>query len=166
VGCFLVPLEPTCFVFWNDLLEYLLQLLRVLLTCFDQWLNSFVGLLDVALQVSIDCQAVVFIYLLLDFLTTPSSTQRPSTTTVSTAPTRWPWLPTALTAALQERAKTPPPPSSTVPFRRDPDFVGRPQLKDLEQKRSTGNQRVALVGLGGVGYEVYTFHRTSARLMI
>ena len=88
--------------------------------------------------------------------TTPSSTQRPSTITVSTAQTRWRWLPAALTAAVQERTKTPPPPSSTVPFHRDPHFVGRPQLENLEEKLSAGNKRVALVGLGGIGYEVCT----------
>jgi hypothetical protein len=59
-------------------------------------------------------------------------------------------------AAVQERTKTPPPPSSTVPFHRDPHFVGRPQLEDLEEKLSARNKRVALVGLGGVGYEVCT----------
>jgi hypothetical protein len=77
---------------------------------------------------------------------------------------------TELTTALQERPKTPPlpppPPSSTVPFHRDPHFVGRPQLEGLEEKLSIGGTRVALVGLGGVGYEVCTVHRTSGRLMI
>ncbi|KAM0703892.1 hypothetical protein Q7P35_008898 [Cladosporium inversicolor] len=53
--------------------------------------------------------------------------------------------------AAQERTRTPPPPSSTVPFRRDPDFVGRPQLAELEEKLSIWNKSVALVGLGGVG---------------
>ncbi|GAB7336775.1 hypothetical protein MBLNU13_g10865t1, partial [Cladosporium sp. NU13] len=53
--------------------------------------------------------------------------------------------------AAQERTRTPPPPSSTVPFRRDPDFVGRPQLAELEEKLSIWNRSVALVGLGGVG---------------
>ncbi|GAB7332859.1 hypothetical protein MBLNU13_g04577t2 [Cladosporium sp. NU13] len=53
--------------------------------------------------------------------------------------------------AVQEPARTPPPPISTVPFHRDPDFVGRPQLEELEEKLSVWNKRVALVGLGGVG---------------
>ncbi|GAB7336639.1 hypothetical protein MBLNU13_g10326t2 [Cladosporium sp. NU13] len=53
--------------------------------------------------------------------------------------------------AVQERTRTPPPPSSTVPFHRDPHFVDRPQLEELEEKLSVWNKRVALVGLGGVG---------------
>jgi hypothetical protein len=39
-----------------------------------------------------------------------------------------------------------------VPFHRDPDFVRRPQLEELEEKLSAWNKIVALVGLGGVGY--------------
>ena len=68
------------------------------------------------------------------------------------------WLSAALTAAVQERTRTPPPPSSTVPFHRDPHFVDRPQLEELEEKLSVWNKSVALVGLGGVGYETCTVH--------
>ncbi|KAI4168991.1 MAG: hypothetical protein LQ343_006022 [Gyalolechia ehrenbergii] len=44
-----------------------------------------------------------------------------------------------------------PKPSSTVPFRRDPDFVDRDILTQIEQKCSKPASRTALVGLGGVG---------------
>ncbi|GAB7336903.1 hypothetical protein MBLNU13_g01181t2 [Cladosporium sp. NU13] len=51
-----------------------------------------------------------------------------------------------------ERAETPPAPLSTVPFRRDPDFVQRgPLLEEIASKLSRPAARVALVGLGGVG---------------
>ncbi|KAE8550227.1 hypothetical protein EYB25_006448 [Talaromyces marneffei] len=51
-----------------------------------------------------------------------------------------------------ERPETPPPPSSTVPFRRDPDFVDRGTLLDrILEKGSASPSRIALVGLGGVG---------------
>ena len=47
---------------------------------------------------------------------------------------------------------TPPKPSSTIPFRRDPDFVDRRTLLDqIHQKCSVPAARTALVGLGGVG---------------
>jgi hypothetical protein len=51
-----------------------------------------------------------------------------------------------------ERPKTPPGPLSTVPFRRDPDFVCRDKLLDqIRKKNSVSGSRIALVGLGGVG---------------
>ncbi|KAL6230704.1 hypothetical protein BDW75DRAFT_234191 [Aspergillus navahoensis] len=51
-----------------------------------------------------------------------------------------------------EQPETPPSPLSTVPFRRDPDFIDRPILLDqLDEKCSAPASRVALVGLGGVG---------------
>ncbi|KAI7300558.1 hypothetical protein KC326_g9320, partial [Hortaea werneckii] len=50
-----------------------------------------------------------------------------------------------------DRARKPPPPCSTVPFHRDPNFVDRPELETLEGKLSVWNKRVALVGIGGVG---------------
>ena len=46
-------------------------------------------------------------------------------------------------------------PLSTVPFNRDPDFIGRQDiLKALQSKFSQreSHKRVVLVGLGGVGY--------------
>lgn len=53
-----------------------------------------------------------------------------------------------------ERPETPPRPSSNVPFRRDPDFVDRKELTDqIHAKLSAPTARVALVGLGGVGYD-------------
>jgi hypothetical protein len=52
-----------------------------------------------------------------------------------------------------ERPETPPQPSCFVPFRRDTDFVDRAALLDLIRERcSAPASRVALVGLGGVGY--------------
>jgi hypothetical protein len=42
-------------------------------------------------------------------------------------------------------------PSSTVPFRRDPDFICRDAFLDLVQKCAEPRSRTALVGLGGVG---------------
>lgn len=42
-------------------------------------------------------------------------------------------------------------PSSTVPFPRDHDFVDRDILKEVKSK-CLPSSRVALVGLGGVGY--------------
>ncbi|KAJ6050146.1 hypothetical protein N7444_006862 [Penicillium canescens] len=51
-----------------------------------------------------------------------------------------------------ERPDTPPSPVSTVPFRRDPDFVSRDTLLDqIHEKGSIAGSRVALVGLGVVG---------------
>ncbi|KAJ6018135.1 P-loop containing nucleoside triphosphate hydrolase protein [Penicillium sp. IBT 35674x] len=52
----------------------------------------------------------------------------------------------------RERPETPPAPLSTVPFRRDPDYVGRGTLLDqIYEKGTTPSARIALVGLGGVG---------------
>ncbi|OQE34396.1 hypothetical protein PENCOP_c018G04079 [Penicillium coprophilum] len=51
-----------------------------------------------------------------------------------------------------ERLETPPTPVSTVPFRRDPDFVSRDTLLDqIYEKISVPGSRIALVGVGGVG---------------
>jgi NACHT NTPase-like protein len=44
-----------------------------------------------------------------------------------------------------------PTPSSTVPFRRDRDFVHREILSEIQTRCSLPASRVALVGLGGVG---------------
>ncbi|KAJ6151109.1 P-loop containing nucleoside triphosphate hydrolase protein [Penicillium chermesinum] len=52
----------------------------------------------------------------------------------------------------RERPKTPPTPLSTVPFRRDPDFVDRGTLLDeIDEKAVHPGARVGLVGIGGVG---------------
>jgi tetratricopeptide (TPR) repeat protein len=51
-----------------------------------------------------------------------------------------------------ERPETPPPPSATIPFSRDPDFVERGDILDqIDSRCSEPAARVALVGLGGVG---------------
>ncbi|KAJ5732374.1 P-loop containing nucleoside triphosphate hydrolase protein [Penicillium malachiteum] len=51
-----------------------------------------------------------------------------------------------------KRPETPPPPLSTVPFHRDPDFIDRGSLLDqIQEKASTQGARIALIGLGGVG---------------
>jgi hypothetical protein len=51
-----------------------------------------------------------------------------------------------------ERPETPPNPLSTVPFKRDPDFVRRDKLVDqIHEKNSVPGSRIALIGLGGVG---------------
>ncbi|GIJ98192.1 hypothetical protein Aspvir_000307 [Aspergillus viridinutans] len=51
-----------------------------------------------------------------------------------------------------ERPETPPRPLSTVPFRRDPDFVRHGTLLDqIHEKCLAPASRIALVGLGGVG---------------
>ncbi|RYP81689.1 hypothetical protein DL770_005827 [Monosporascus sp. CRB-9-2] len=53
---------------------------------------------------------------------------------------------------VPERPETPPRPSSTIPFRRDDDFVERKTIFDrIHQACSAPASRVALVGLGGVG---------------
>jgi hypothetical protein len=46
---------------------------------------------------------------------------------------------------------TRPTPSSTVPFRRDRDFVHREILSEIQRRCFQPASRVALVGLGGVG---------------
>ncbi|KAI9764624.1 MAG: hypothetical protein M1839_005799 [Geoglossum umbratile] len=50
-----------------------------------------------------------------------------------------------------DRALPRPAPSSTVPFRRDPHFVDREILAEIDCKSQQSASRVALVGLGGVG---------------
>ncbi|KAJ5332325.1 P-loop containing nucleoside triphosphate hydrolase protein [Penicillium brevicompactum] len=53
---------------------------------------------------------------------------------------------------LADRPESPIEPLSTIPFRRDRDFVNRGTLLDqLQDKASVPGSRVALVGLGGVG---------------
>lgn len=55
---------------------------------------------------------------------------------------------------MTERPETPPTPASTIlPFDRDPDYVQRGSLlEEIGVKLSRAAARVALVGLGGVGY--------------
>ncbi|KAJ5661492.1 uncharacterized protein N7477_009108 [Penicillium maclennaniae] len=58
----------------------------------------------------------------------------------------------ALTMETLDPPETPPSPLSTVPFRRDPDFVDRGTLLDqIHEKGSIPGSRIALIGLGGVG---------------
>ncbi|KAF2475957.1 TPR domain protein [Lindgomyces ingoldianus] len=55
-------------------------------------------------------------------------------------------------AHIVARPETPPNPSCTIPFRRDPDFVNRGTLLDqIRERCSAPASRIALVGLGGVG---------------
>ncbi|KAI5205800.1 hypothetical protein E4T39_02783 [Aureobasidium subglaciale] len=49
------------------------------------------------------------------------------------------------------QAQLPPLPASTLPFRRDPHFVDRPELELLQDRLSRPSARVALFGIGGVG---------------
>jgi hypothetical protein len=65
-----------------------------------------------------------------------------------------------LTADL---ADVPPSPLSTVPFPRDPDYVRRSLLiEQIHTKLSVPGARVALVGLGGVGYCILEFRWSRA----
>lgn len=58
------------------------------------------------------------------------------------------------------RPETPPSPHLILPFTRDPNFVDRAELALLEQKLDTSN-RVALVGLGGIGCVSSPFAKVS-----
>jgi hypothetical protein len=51
-----------------------------------------------------------------------------------------------------DQSPTKPLPSSTVPFRRDDDFISRDNLHKIHQICARPAARAALVGLGGVGY--------------
>lgn len=56
---------------------------------------------------------------------------------------------------ISERIQIPLSPHFTVPFRRDPNFVDRGNiLAQIDEKCSKSAARAALVGLGGVGYEI------------
>lgn len=56
------------------------------------------------------------------------------------------------TTELSGHEETPPSPLSTVPFRRDQDFVERGDLLGrIQQKCAVPGSWTALVGLGGVG---------------
>ncbi|KAJ5368856.1 P-loop containing nucleoside triphosphate hydrolase protein [Penicillium cataractarum] len=55
-------------------------------------------------------------------------------------------------ASAPERPETSPSPLSTVPFRRDPDFIKHGTLlEQISEKTSAPGSRVAVIGLGGVG---------------
>jgi len=57
-----------------------------------------------------------------------------------------------LMLCLASTPEVPPEPFSTVPFRRDPDFVDRGDtLTQIDRRCSQPAGRVALVGFGGVG---------------
>jgi hypothetical protein len=61
-------------------------------------------------------------------------------------------LPPMLSSKHEE---SPPAPSSTIPFPRDPDYVDRRSLLDqIHEKLSLLASRAALFGLGGVGYSL------------
>jgi hypothetical protein len=55
------------------------------------------------------------------------------------------------THVSSEPTSPPPTPSSTVPFRQDPDFVDRGIFPEMKQKCALPAARIALVGSGGVG---------------
>jgi hypothetical protein len=56
------------------------------------------------------------------------------------------------TQPVSERLETVPTPTSTMPFRRNPDFVDRGSiLSQIHERCSVPAARIALVGLGGVG---------------
>jgi hypothetical protein len=58
-----------------------------------------------------------------------------------------------LTRSPAARSTTPDEPSSNVPFRRDPDFVARAEVTaQITAALAAPAARLALVGLGGVGY--------------
>lgn len=58
---------------------------------------------------------------------------------------------TSTNARATDQVTSRPIPSSTVPFRRDPHFVDRQVLHDINSKIQQPGSRVALIGLGGVG---------------
>jgi hypothetical protein len=63
---------------------------------------------------------------------------------------------TLIIPTSSERPETPPHPSCFVPFPRDKEFVDRGTLLDqIRERCAVGGSRVALVGLGGVGYVVW-----------
>lgn len=55
-----------------------------------------------------------------------------------------------LTLPVKEREEPKPEPFSTVPFKRDPDFVHRDALEEIGKKLQPQTSWAALVGLGGV----------------
>ncbi|MCJ1424485.1 hypothetical protein MMC29_002373 [Sticta canariensis] len=57
-------------------------------------------------------------------------------------------------------------PLSTAPFRRDPDFVDREILAEIDKKCSKPASRAALVGLGGVGQAIGPLGSGSRRTII
>lgn len=57
----------------------------------------------------------------------------------------------AATVSRDTSPKRPLAPSSTVPFRRDPNFVDRHIFPELNGKSQRPGSRVATIGLGGVG---------------
>jgi hypothetical protein len=67
--------------------------------------------------------------------------------------TQTPFEPSRATLTSSERPETPLQPSAAIPFCRDPDFVDRGDILDqIHQRCSEPAGRVALVGLGGIGY--------------
>ncbi|KAH0556857.1 hypothetical protein GP486_005356, partial [Trichoglossum hirsutum] len=63
-------------------------------------------------------------------------------------------------APLTGQASSRPTPSSTVPFRRDRDFIDRGNLTEIHRRCSQPASRTALVGLGGVGKSQLTIEYT------
>ncbi|EEA25022.1 hypothetical protein PMAA_089880 [Talaromyces marneffei ATCC 18224] len=60
--------------------------------------------------------------------------------------------PTTTTMPRAKRPETPPSPSLSIPFPRDPDFIDRRTILDQLHRRSAASgSQTALVGLGGIG---------------
>lgn len=58
-------------------------------------------------------------------------------------------------------------PMSTVPFRRDPDFIDRIGLsQELDEKCGREAAQVALVGIGGVGSVSQDFNLSGSLTML
>ena len=58
-----------------------------------------------------------------------------------------------IASIASERSEMPPSPFSTIPFPRDPDYIDRSWLIDqLNEKLCVPHAKVALQGLGGIGY--------------
>lgn len=57
-------------------------------------------------------------------------------------------------------------PYNTVPYRRDPDYVERGILEDVFNQGLLPASRVALVGLGGVGYVMHGYNLQNISLTI
>lgn len=56
---------------------------------------------------------------------------------------------------------TPVDPVFTVPFGRDKKFVGREDILSQIEERLQVGRRVAIAGIGGVGYESFNLHTLS-----
>ena len=67
--------------------------------------------------------------------------------------------------SLKDQPPVKPPPSLTIPFRRDDDFISRDSLNKVRQICARPAARAALVGLGGVGWVLYLTSVTSTLII-